>query len=82
MSYSNDQKKMNPKMHFLHFSVIKIPKDYFRESAPTVQICLVENQHNYSRTRKEKTFTDQSSTVKQPWAWKDESTNYFPLQCK
>lgn len=44
--------KMNPKMHFLHFSVIKIAKDYLRESIPTVQTLLVQNQYSYSLTKK------------------------------
>lgn len=57
-----DQKKFNPKMHFLIFFVIKTVKDYPRESIQqsntfgTVSIVTVgQNCHRLS------------STVKQPW---------------
>lgn len=52
-------------MHFLRFSFIKIAKDYLGELISTVQTLLVQNQYSYLHRS--------SSTVKQPWAWEDES---------
>jgi len=68
---------MNPKMHFLHFSVIKIAKDYLRESIPTVQTLLVQNQYSYSLTKK-KPFTDFLPQLNSP-GHKRMNPELFPL---